>query len=74
MSKIIPYKGREPYVFISYAHKDGAEVRAVLERMQKDGYRLWFDEGIDPGTEGDDVIAAHVKKCDYFIGKLSGVR
>ncbi len=71
MSKIIPYKGREPYVFISYAHKDGAEVRAVLERMQKDGYRLWFDEGIDPGTEWDDVIAAHVKKCDYFIAFMS---
>ena len=63
MRKIIPYKGEEPYIFISYSHRDTAEVYAILERMQKDGYRIWFDEGIDPGSEWDDVIAAHVKEC-----------
>ena len=71
MSKIIPYKGTEPYIFISYAHKDGAAVRAVLTRMQKDGYRVWFDEGIDPGTEWDEVIASHVETCGYFLAFVS---
>ena len=71
MRKIIPYKGQEPYIFISYAHRDGVEVRSVLERMQRDGYRVWFDEGIDPGTEWDEVIASHVKHCGYFIAFVS---
>ena len=71
MDKIIPYKGNEPYIFISYAHKDGAAVRAVLTRMQKDGYRVWFDEGIDPGTEWDEVIASHVETCGYFLAFVS---
>ena len=71
MQKIIPYKGNEPYIFISYAHRDGVEVRSVLERMQRDGYRVWFDEGIDPGTEWDEVIASHVEACEYFIAFIS---
>ena len=71
MGNIIPYKGNEPYIFISYAHKDGVAVRAVLERMQRDGYRVWFDEGIDPGTEWDEVIASHVETCGYFLAFVS---
>ena len=71
MSKIIPYKGNEPYIFISYSHRDKGEVCSVLERMQRDGYRIWFDEGIDPGTEWDEVIAAHVEECGYFLAFIS---
>ena len=71
MSKIIPYRGEEPYIFISYAHRDKAEVYPILERMQADGYRVWFDEGIDPGTEWDEVIAAHVESCGYFLAFIS---
>ena len=39
--------------------------------MQADGYRVWYDEGIDPGTEWDENIAAHVTGCDYFIAFIS---
>ena len=71
MSKPAPYRGNEPYIFISYAHKDKEEVCSVLARMQEDGYRVWFDAGIDPGTEWDEVIASHVETCDYFIAFVS---
>jgi len=37
-------------VFLSYSSKDKAVVRAVAERLQGDGLRVWFDEwGIRPG-------------------------
>ena len=71
MSKPVPYKGTEPYIFISYAHKDSDRVWPIIEQMQRDGYRVWYDEGIDPGTEWDEFIAEHIQGCDYFIAFLS---
>ncbi len=56
------YKGDEPYVFVSYAHKDSQRVFAVLNELHKRKYRIWYDEGIDPGNEWRDDIAAFL--CD----------
>lgn len=65
------YQGEEPYIFISYAHRDSERVFPILERMSKAGYRFWYDEGIDPGTEWDENIAAHISNADYFIAFVS---
>jgi hypothetical protein len=36
-----------PYdVFLSHSAKDKAAVRAVAERLRKDGLRVWFDEWV----------------------------
>ena len=66
-----PYAGEEPHIFISYAHRSRAEVLPVIARMQKDGYRVWYDEGIDPGTEWDENIAVHVEKCTVFLAFMA---
>lgn len=71
MGKPIPYKGEKGYIFISYAHRDSELVLPIIEQMQRDGYRVWYDEGIDPGTEWDEFIASHVMGCGYFIAFLS---
>lgn len=65
-----PYEG-DNYIFISYSHRNTAKVMGVMERMQRDGFRIWYDDGIDPGTEWDDNIAAHVDRCKYFIAFIS---
>jgi len=65
-----PYEGNN-YIFISYSHRNTAKVLRVMERMQQDGFRIWYDDGIDPGTEWDDNIAAHVDRCRYFIAFIS---
>ena len=49
--QIRPYEGTDPYIFISYAHRDKDRVLPVLRSLSERGYRIWFDEGIDPGTE-----------------------
>lgn len=67
----VPYRGSEPYIFISYSHKDRDKVMRVLDTMQHDGYRIWFDAGIDPGTEWDQSIANHIEKSGYFIAFIS---
>ena len=67
----VPYSGTEPYIFVSYSHKDSEQVMGIIRQLQADGYRVWYDEGIDPGTEWDDNIAAHVEKCGCFLAFIS---
>lgn len=71
MAKLVPYSGDEKYIFISYAHKDSALVMPIIERLMREGYRVWFDKGIDPGTEWDETIALHVNECAYFVAFMS---
>ena len=66
-----PYRGIEPYIFISYSHTDSKNVFDLINNLQLAGYRVWYDEGIDPGTEWDENIAVHVEKCGYFIALIS---
>ena len=66
-----PYEGTDPYVFVSYSHKDKNEVFEVIRMMQEAGYRIWYDEGIDPASEWDENIAEHINKCSYLIAFIS---
>ena len=71
MAKIKPYKGKEPYIFISYSHRDMDQALDLIGHLESDGYRIWYDEGIDPGTEWDEYIAEHIEKCSMFIALMS---
>lgn len=71
MIRPIPYRGKEEYIFVSYSHKDSDKVWPIIQRMMDDGYRVWYDDGIDPGTEWDENIASHVSGCGYFIAFFS---
>ena len=66
-----PYKGDENYIFISYSHRDIDEVLSFIETLQENGYNVWYDEGIDPGTEWDENIAKHIRECAYFISFIT---
>ena len=66
-----PYRGEKSYIFLSYAHKNREEAMELVRHLQQAGYRVWYDEGIDPGTEWDENIAAHVERCGYFIALVS---
>ncbi len=61
------YKGEEPYIFISYSHKDRDEVYKIIRKMQTAGYRVWYDEEIRSGQGWDEVLIRKIKKCDCFI-------
>lgn len=66
------YKGDQPYIFISYAHKDSDIVLPIIARLQKDGYRVWYDEGIAPGSNWDIYISEHLDQSSVVLGFLSG--
>lgn len=71
IKNVSPYKGNEKYVFISYAHRDSEIVLEIIKNLYDKNYRVWYDEGIDPGTEWDENISKHVEDCGYFIAFLS---
>lgn len=58
------------YIFISYAHKDKEMVVPIIKELQK-GYNVWYDDGIDPGTEWDENIAIHIEKSSFFLALMS---
>jgi len=61
------YAGNEPYIFISYAHKDSARVYPIIADWHNQGYRIWYDEGIDPGNEWPDEIAKALEHSSQFV-------
>lgn len=71
LCSVKPYEGNEKYIFISYCHKDESEVFPIIEQLNKEGYRIWFDEGIMPGEEWPEVIAEHLEAADVCIAFLS---
>ena len=61
------YKGNEPYIFVSYAHKDASLVYPELVTLKNLGYNVWYDEGIDPGGMWPEEIANAINHCAIFI-------
>ena len=66
-----PYEGQEPYIFISYAHKNSDRVVPILEKLDQAGYRVWYDDGIAPGSEWPEYIAEHLNGCSVAIAFIS---
>jgi len=65
------YEGKEKYIFISYAHKDKEKVWPIIEKLNNAGYRVWYDDGIDPGSEWAKTIAEHLHSCHVFVSMMS---
>jgi hypothetical protein len=65
------YEGKEPYIFVSYAHKDSAVVFRLVEQLNERGYRIWYDEGIEPGSEWPEYIANHLLGAEMVLSVLT---
>lgn len=56
-----------PYIFISYSHQDTALVAEILQMMQENHFRFWYDEGIESGSQWDDVLYERITGCTQFV-------
>lgn len=61
------YDGDEPYVFVSYAHADARQVFPEIARLVRLGYRVWYDEGLHPGSRWSDELAERIQRCSLFV-------
>ena len=71
MDSVRPYEGTKPYIFLSYAHADSAAVMAIAARLQEAGCRIWYDGGIELGSEWPEYIAAHLDGAAVMLAFLS---
>ena len=63
--------GSRPYIFISYAHKDSHRVMPIISALAERGFNVWYDAGIEVGTEWPDFIAKKLVGSSCFIAFLS---
>ena len=68
---IAAYEGNLPFIFVSYAHKDSREVFDLIEKLAARGYRIWYDEGIEPGSEWPENIANHLLRAEMVLAMIT---
>ena len=66
-----PYEGDHPYIFVSYAHANSPQVMEVITHMHSRGYRIWYDEGIEVGSEWPECIASHLAGAHLMLAFIS---
>lgn len=64
---MIAYEGKEPYVFVSYSHRDADSILPIIAALKQRMCRIWFDEGLTPGESFNDSIAEHLRDCTQFL-------
>lgn len=65
------YEGGEPYAFVSYSHRDSNIVLPLVSDLYDKGLRVWFDEGIEAGSEWPDYLAEHLAKSSVVLAFVS---
>ena len=65
------YCGTKPYIFVSYSHGDMDMVFNIIKQLNKSGYKIWYDGGIEPGQEWPEILGKKIIKCQQFLVFLS---
>ena len=65
------YRGSKPYVFASYSHKNMTEVFGVIKKLADARFRIWYDEGIEPGNEWPEEVGKALTGCQLFLVFMS---
>ncbi len=61
------YTGDEPYIFVSYSHKDSDAVFPEITRLNDQGINIWYDEGIEAGAEWTEALATAITGAKLFV-------
>lgn len=68
------YDGSEPYLFVSYSHRDTAKVYPILDALHNKKYRIWYDESCENGNDFRDELRQRIKGASavvLFVSKAS---
>ena len=65
------YTGGDPYIFVSYSHRDELAVHSEIRLLQDQGINVWFDEGIVPGDEWSETLASAINGSSWFVYYIS---
>lgn len=68
---IEPYSGPDNYIYIIYSQEDKGRVFPIIERMVKDGYRVWFNDVESSVLEHSEILECYLNNCSACIIFLS---
>ena len=68
------YTGDEPYIFVSYAHADNEIVYPEIQWLRDQGFNVWYDEGISPGTVWRDELADSIEGSNLYLSNIANTR
>lgn len=61
------YRGNDDFVFVCYAHANAADVYAEITQLHNHGIKIWYDEGIRPGSEWTEELASAIASCSRLL-------
>ena len=64
-------ENRENFIFISYSHKDSDFVIPVIGELKRCGFNVWYDSGIEAGSEWTEYIAEKIEESAVVLVMLS---
>lgn len=73
-TKFEAYTGKEPYLFVSYSHRDTEKVYNILDALYDRKYRIWYDESCETGNDFRDELRQRIENCEavlLFVSKSS---
>ncbi len=67
----VAYEGKEPYIFVSYSHKDSQRVLPLIQGMIDQGFRVWYDKSIQIGSEFPEYIEQFLQNATCVLPFMS---
>ncbi len=67
----MPYEGNKPYVFVNYEYTDRDMVFPILERLNAEGFRVFYDDSQNYSNELPYGIMERIKACRVFLCVIS---
>ena len=64
-TKFEAYTGNEPFLFVSYSHRNTEQVYPILDELYDKKYRIWYDESCETGN--DFRLIAHRDNGQWFL-------
>lgn len=64
-------RGGEPFLFVSYAHRDIDRIRPILDGVVRTGVRIWIDDQIAVGEEWDTRLERMITTSSGLLVFLS---
>ncbi len=66
-TKFEAYTGDEPYLFVSYSHRDTAKVYPILDALYDRKYRIWYDESCETGNDFRDELRHRIEGSEAIL-------
>lgn len=66
-TKFEAYTGNEPYLFVSYSHRDTDKVYEVLDLLHDAKFRIWYDESCETGNDFRQELRDRIERCDAVL-------